>query len=101
MVTLVAPLTVQLKTVLPPLVIVAKETVKLAMAGACLNAVGTALLGKHPVISGIESSRAAIATARPQAPGVDREREPFRNMDFIRLLLLESSRCCHRFARIL
>jgi len=63
MLTCVAPVTVQLKIVLCPLVIVAKEAEKLAMAGACLKAVGTALLGKHPVISNAEiTSRAEIAT---------------------------------------
>jgi hypothetical protein len=65
MVTLVAPLTVQLKTVLPPLLIVATEAVKLAMAGPCLKAVAAALFGKHPVVSGIEISRTAVTTAWP------------------------------------
>jgi hypothetical protein len=73
--TLVAPVTLQLKTVLCPLVMVENEAVKLAMAGASLKAVAAALFGRHPVMNTAAISNAGIRTARQRTRGIDREDE--------------------------
>ena len=108
MVTLVAPFTTQLRVELWPLVMVWKKAVKLAMTGGCLKAVAAALFGRHPVMSANEGSSAAIATTADALPRIatrqertaDRGREFGREIDFIRLLLLELGPSGHPLARI-
>src|SRR5215472_11899972 len=102
MVTLIAPFTTQLRVELWPLVMVWKKAVKLAMTGGCLKAVVAALFGRHPVMSANEVSSAAIANTPGVLPKVamhptctaGRGREFGREMDFIRLLLLELGPSC-------
>jgi hypothetical protein len=106
--TLVAPFTTQLRVELWPLVMVWKKAVKLAMTGGCLKAVAAALFGRHPVMSANEVSSAAIAKTAGALPKVathrtrtaGRGREFAREMDFIRLLLLELGRHARRLREL-